>query len=183
MSDQPAAMNLKIIVTGVFSSGKTTLIRAVSEREVCSVYVPIPSPITKIAMDYGLIRGNPETNIVLLGTPSNARYGFDWPVSKKFVLGYIIMVDSTKPETFREAKSILAVFRAYCREPYIVVANKRDIRDAWNLDVFRLALNIPPEISVVPCVATDKPSAKRVLVVMLNEVLKRLALDRGKYGQ
>lgn len=179
MSEQPAAMNLKIIVTGAFSSGKTTLIRAVSEREVCSVYVPIPSPITKIAMDYGLIKGNPETNIVLLGTPSNARFRFDWPVSKKFVLGYIIMVDSAKPETFREAKSILAIFRAYCREPYIVVANKRDIRDAWNLDELRFALNIRPEIPVVPCVATDKESVKRVLVTLLDEVLKAMAKDKS----
>ncbi len=178
MSEQPDAMNLKIIVTGVFSSGKTTLIRAVSEREVCSVYVPIPSPITKIAMDYGLIRGTSDTNIVLLGTPSNARFGFDWHVSKKFVLGYIIMVDSAKPETFREAKSILAVFTAYCREPYIVVANKQDMSNAWSLDYFRLALDIPSEIPVVPCVATDKESVKRVLLTLLDEVLKTMAVDK-----
>ena len=175
MNEQPAAMNLKIIVTGVFSSGKTTLIRAVSEREVCSVYVPIPSPITKIAMDYGLIRGNSDTNIVLLGTPSNARFGFDWPVSKKFVLGYVIMVDSAKPETFREAKSILAKFRAYSREPYVVVANKQDKPNVWSLEDLRLALDIPPEIPVVPCVATDKESVKRVLLTLLDEVLKALA--------
>ena len=180
MSEQPDTMNLKIIVTGVFSSGKTTFISAVSERKVISVDVPIKSPRTEVAMDYGLIQGDSDTTIILLGTPGAIRFSLDWPVTKKFLLGYVIMVDSAFPGTFREAKSILAVFRAYSREPYIVVANKQDKPNACSLDDLRLALNIPPQIPIVPCVATDKKSVKRVLVTLLDEVLKTIATNNVK---
>ena len=170
--------NLKIIVHGPFASGKTTFIRAISERPVISVTIPINHKNDLVSMDYGFIAVDNDISIVLLGTHSARPFQLNWRVAEKFVIGYIIMVDSAYPGTFREAKSILEVFRAFSREPYVVVANKQDKDGAWPLDDLRLALDIPPEIPVVPCVATDKESVKRVLVALLNEVLKAMAVGK-----
>jgi signal recognition particle receptor subunit beta len=60
----------------------------------------------------------------------------------------------------------------------VVAANKQDQPNAWSQDDLRLALDIPPEIPVVPCVATDKESVKRVLVALLDEVLKARAVNK-----
>ncbi len=174
-------MNLKIIVDGVFSAGKTEFIRAASEQKVVTVDVPINLPKTYIGMDYGVIEGVDDTIIILLGTPSAIRFSFDWPVTKNSLIGYVIMVDSAYPGTFREAKSILEVFRAYCREPYVVVANKQDKEGAWEIDDLRRALNLRKEIPVLPCVTSDKESVKRVLVALLDKVLKVLITGESWY--
>ncbi len=61
------------------------------------------------------------------------------------MLGFVVMVDSTRPETFREARSILETFRAYAPTPYVVAANKQDQEDAWELDDMRIALRLDPK--------------------------------------
>ena len=57
-----------------------------------------------------------------------------WEILSEGMLGFIVMVDSTRPETFREARSILETFRAYAPTPYVVAANKQDMEDAWDLE-------------------------------------------------
>ena len=63
------------------------------------------------------------------------------------MLGFIVMVDSTRPETFREARKILETFRAYAPTPYVVAANKQDMPDAWDLEDMRIALRIAPMLT------------------------------------
>ena len=178
MSEQPDTMSLKIIVTGPFSSGKTEFIRAVSETKVISVDVPQNPKSIVLAMDYGHIKADRDTTIILLGTSSGRRFSFDGPITKKFLLGYVIMVDSAYPGTFREAKSMIEAFKVLVREPYVVAANKQDKDGAWPVDDLRIALRIPSEIPIVPCIVTDKESVKLVLVTLLDEVLKRMAADK-----
>jgi signal recognition particle receptor subunit beta len=84
------------------------------------------------------------------------------------------MVDSTKPETFREAKSILETFRAYAPTPYVVAANKQDQDEAWNTDDLRIALRIDPDVKLLPCVARNKESVKEVLLQLLYSILEEM---------
>ena len=76
------------------------------------------------------------------------------------MLGFIVMVDSTRPETFREARSILETFRAYAPTPYVVAANKQDLPDAWELEDIRLALRLSSKVKLLPCVANKKETVK-----------------------
>jgi signal recognition particle receptor subunit beta len=84
------------------------------------------------------------------------------------------MVDSTRPETFREARSILETFRAYAPTPYVVTANKQDLEDAWDIDDMRIALRLDPKLKFLPCVATDKDSVKNVLLELLYSILAEM---------
>ena len=84
------------------------------------------------------------------------------------------MVDSTSPETFREARSILETFRAYAPTPYIVAANKQDLDDAWEVDDMRIALRLDPAIKLLPTVSIDKESVKNTLLELLQTIVAKL---------
>jgi small GTP-binding protein len=171
---------VKIVVTGPFNSGKTEFIRSVSEIDVVSTERKISSEMEKVketttvAMDFGRITVDEDLVLYLFGTPGQRRFDFMWEILSEGMLGFIVMVDSTRPETFREARSILETFRAYAPTPYVVAANKQDRPDAWDMDDMRVALRLDPAIKLLPCVATRKESVKSVLLELLYGILAEL---------
>jgi signal recognition particle receptor subunit beta len=97
-----------------------------------------------------------------------------WEILSEGMLGFIIMVDSTKPETFREAKRILETFESYAATPFVVAANKQDKEDAWEPEDLRIILRLNPKVKVLPCVALNKESVKNVLLELLYSILEQL---------
>lgn len=171
---------VKIVVTGPFSAGKTEFIRSVSEIDVVSTERKITSNAEKIkekttvAMDFGRISVDDDLVLYLFGTPGQKRFDFMWEILSEGMLGFVVMVDSTRPETFREARSILETFRAYAPTPYVVAANKQDCADAWELDDMRLALRLDPQIKFLPCIANQKELVKKVLLELLYSILAEM---------
>jgi signal recognition particle receptor subunit beta len=90
------------------------------------------------------------------------------------MLGFVVMVDSTKPETFREARRILETFESYAGTPFVVAANKQDQDDAWEPEDLRIILRLPETVKVLHCIATEKESVKNVLLELLYSVLERM---------
>jgi len=138
---------VKMVVTGPFNSGKTAFIQSVSEIDVVSTERKITSEAERINM---------------------------WEILSEGMLGFIVLVDSARPETFREAKSILETFRAYAPTPYVVAANKQDLSDAWDVEDLRIALRIDKKIKILPCIAPDKESVKLVLLELLYSILEEM---------
>ena len=175
---------VKIVVTGPFSAGKTAFIQSVSEIDVVSTEKKISSEAEKIkeqttvAMDFGRITVDEDLVLYLFGTPGQRRFDFMWQILSEGMLGFIVMVDSNRPETFREARSILQTFRAYAPTPYVVAANKQDCDDAWDLDDMRVALRLDPDVKVLPCVATDKEMVKKVLLELLFSIQEEMEAGR-----
>jgi signal recognition particle receptor subunit beta len=116
--------------------------------------------------------------LYLFGTPGQKRFDFMWEILSEGMLGFIVMVDSTRPESFREARSILETFRAYAPTPYVVAANKQDAEDAWELDDVRHALRLDKNTKLLPCVATDRNAVKTVLLELLYSILREM--ETGK---
>ncbi len=169
---------VKMVVTGPFSSGKTQFIQSISEIDVVATERKITSEAerikeqTTVAMDFGRITVDDDLVLYLFGTPGQRRFDFMWEILSEGMLGFIVMVDSTRPETFREARSILETFRAYAPTPYVVAANKQDLPDAWDVEDMRIALRLDPRVKLLPCVATDKESVKKVLLELLFSILE-----------
>lgn len=171
---------VKMVVTGPFNAGKTAFIKTVSEIDVVSTERKITKEsekvkdTTTVAMDFGRITIDEDLVLYLFGTPGQRRFDFMWEILSEGMLGFIVMVDSCRPETFREARSILETFRAYAPTPYIVAANKQDRKDAWELDDMRIALRLDSTVKLLPCVATDKESVKSILLELLYQILEEM---------
>jgi signal recognition particle receptor subunit beta len=147
---------VKMVITGPFASGKTEFIRSVSEIDVVSTERKISSDAEKVkdsttvAMDFGRITIDEDLVLYLFGTPGQRRFDFMWEILSEGMLGFIVLVDSTRPETFREAKRILDTFRAYAPTPYVVAANKQDEADSWSPEDLRIALRVEDGVKTLP---------------------------------
>ena len=168
---------VKIVVTGPFSAGKTQFIQTISEIDVVETERRISQPEerikarTTVAMDFGRITVDRNLVLYLFGTPGQRRFDFMWEVLSEGMLGFVVLLDSVRPETFREARDILGTFRSYAAVPYIVAANKQDLADAWAPEDLRIALRIPDGVKMVPCVAMQRRSVKKVLLELLYSIL------------
>jgi hypothetical protein len=178
---------VKMVVTGPFNAGKTEFIRSVSEIDVVSTERKITASgeknikdSTTVAMDFGRITVDDDLVLYLFGTPGQRRFDFMWEILSEGMLGFIVMVDSTRPETFRESRTILETFRAYAPTPYVVAANKQDKTDAWEIGDVRNALRLDPQIKLLPCIANNRDSVKKVLLELLYSILAEMNNQKKK---
>jgi small GTP-binding protein len=171
---------VKIVVTGPFSAGKTTLIRTISEITVLSTEKDITDHTksrkaeTTVAMDFGRITIDRDLVLYLFGTPGQDRFDFMWEILGEGMLGYILLVDSSRPDSLEEAVGILAAFRKMARVPFVVALNRSAGIDQADEANVRSVLELGDEIPVVPCDATDRESVKAVLLALLYSVVDQL---------
>ena len=169
---------VKIVVTGPFNAGKTEFIGSISEIEVVSTEQKITDGAqvvkaqTTVAMDFGRITVDDDLVLYLFGTPGQKRFDFMWDILSEGMLGFVVLVDSARPETFREAKMILDRFRRNSATPFVIAANKQDMADAWPPEDLRIALRAPSNTKVLSCVATDRQSVKNVLLELLYSIVE-----------
>ena len=183
--------DLHVVVDGVFSSGKSSFIQTIAEyaftREVGLGLVTDSQPDSepnllfealkdiKFNMFYGIGRINVDDDIALYFHEKNNRYRpLIELIENPFLLGAVIVVDSTRQETWREARSILETFRAYSPTPYIVVANKQNLPDALPVDYMQKRLRLSDDMLVIPCDSTQKESVKGVLIALLEKVIEAI---------
>src|SRR5512146_1483677 len=177
---------VKMVITGPYASGKTEFIKSISEIDVVSTEAQVSKETaeaqvkdnTTVAMDFGRITVDDDLVLYLFGTPGQRRFDFMWEILSEGMLGFVVMVDSTRPETFREARSILETFRAYAPTPYVVAANKQDLSDAWEVEDMRHALRLDGKTKILPCVATDKKQVKVVLLELLYSILAEMEAEK-----
>ncbi len=158
----------KIVVTGPFNVGKTEFIRTISDIPIVSTERRITDHLraakeeTTVAMDYGQVRlGNDVFH--LYGTPGQPRFDFMWDILAKEMDAFLVLVDSGDRETFLRAKQLLRIFSRKDRVPCLVVANKQDADNALPVPKIAKALGLEGKTPVVPCIATQKRSVRKVL--------------------
>ena len=171
---------VKIVVTGPFSAGKTTLIRTISEITVLSTEKDITDSTrsrkaeTTVAMDFGRITIDRDLVLYLFGTPGQDRFDFMWEILGEGMLGYILLVDSSREDSLEEAVGILAAFRKMARVPFVVALNRSAGVSPADEENVRSVLALDEEVAVVPCDATDRESVKSVLLALLYSVVDSL---------
>jgi small GTP-binding protein len=171
---------VKIVVTGPFSAGKTTLIRTISEITVLSTEKDITDHTksrkaeTTVAMDFGRITIDRDLVLYLFGTPGQDRFDFMWEILGEGMLGYILLVDSSREDSLEEAVGILAAFRKMARVPFVVALNRAAGIDPSDEEKVRTVLELGEDVPVVPCDATDRESVKSVLLALLYSVVDHI---------
>ena len=172
---------VKMVVTGAHQAGKSQFVHALSEIPVVSTErkavdeTRLLKTETTVAIDFGRLAVASDLLLDLYGAPGQRRFDFLWEILAEGALGLIVVVDSTRPETFRETLRIVEFFEGIRPAPYIVAANKQDQPNAWSPDEIRLALRLPEQVQVLPCVALERESCKRVALELLSALMETAA--------
>ena len=141
---------VKIVVTGPFAAGKTTLIRTISEITVLSTERGITDSTsarkneTTVAMDFGRITIDRDLVLYLFGTPGQERFDFMWEILGEGMLGYVLLVDAEREDSLAEAIGILDAFRRMARVPYVVALNRAEGVDRRPRSALRDVLELRP---------------------------------------
>jgi small GTP-binding protein len=174
---------VKVVVTGPFSAGKTTLIRTISEITVLSTERGITDSTRKrkaettVAMDFGRITIDRDLVLYLFGTPGQDRFDFMWEILGEGMIGYLLLVDAAREDSIQEAAGILDAFRTMARVPFVVGLNRAGSDEHMLVESVRSRLEIPSDIAILPCDATDKESVKNVLLALLYAVLDEVEAE------
>jgi signal recognition particle receptor subunit beta len=173
--------SFKIVVTGPFSAGKTTFIKSISEISIVSTERAISDSTrrvkaeTTVAMDFGRITISKDIVLYLFGTPGQERFDFMWQILSEGMLGYILMLDASRPDTYSEGKRILEFFATLSDAPYVIGATRIGDEDsAQAVERIRQELNVDGETQIIPCNAMEKEDVKKVLLGLLYDILKTL---------
>src|ERR687896_523587 len=147
---------LKIVVTGPFSAGKTTLIKTISEvaivgteRDVTDETASIKERTT-VAMDFGRITFAEDLSLFIFGTPGQRRFEVMWEILSEGMLGFILLVHAADERSIEEAAHILETFREYADVPYVVGVSHLDEVAEDQDQVFahvREVLELPEEVT------------------------------------
>jgi signal recognition particle receptor subunit beta len=84
--------------------------------------------------------------------------------------GFILLVDSTDPLSFSDARDLIPVFHSFQFVPFLIAANKQDMQGAVGINQVRREIEAGPDVLVMPCVATQKTSVQQVLRQMISLV-------------
>jgi signal recognition particle receptor subunit beta len=172
----------KLVVTGPFNSGKTQFIKTISDIPVVSTEKRITTEDrgikaeTTVAMDYGRVLLDAHT-LYLYGTPGQARFDFMWEILSGEMDGFVVLVDSTDPPSFPDAAELISLFSGFVNVPYLIAATKTDLAGAARLPEIRRGTRAGGDITVMPCVATQKSSVRQVLLQVLELLKKRHPAD------
>ena len=174
---------VKVVVTGPFAAGKTTLIRTISEITVLSTERGVTDSTRKrkaettVAMDFGRITIDRDLVLYLFGTPGQDRFDFMWEILGEGMIGYLLLVDASREDSVQEAAGILDAFRTMARVHYVVALNRASAEDHALVDSVRQQLQIPSDVAILECDATDKESVKNVLLALLYAVLDEVETE------
>jgi len=153
----------KILITGPYHAGKTTVVHALSTRAVS-----VQRGETTVALDFGHLEYK-GFSADLFGTIGQQRFD---PILEQLggeSVGVILVVDSTKPETFPRALEMLRKARVYGL-PTVVFANKQDLPGALSPEEVKERMKLPPEVPVIGTVATRKDRIIEGLEILLKQI-------------
>lgn len=178
-----ASRPLKIVVTGPFAAGKTSLIQTISEVAVIGTERTITDETrerketTTVAMDFGRVSLGDGLSLLLFGTPGQRRFEVMWEVLSEGMIGFVLLVNGSDERSAAEAARQLETFRAYADVPFVVGVTHLDepgVDPAATLAGVRDRLDLGPEADVVPCDPRSRDDVKDVMLRILFGVLRRL---------
>jgi uncharacterized protein len=173
---------LKIVVTGPFDAGKSTLVRTISEITVLSTERDVTddpdgghSERTTVAMDFGRITVAPDLALYVFGTPGQHRFEFMWDILAEGMLGFVLLVDAERADSVDEARRIREHFSAIADVPYVVVVNKL-VGPGAAAEVARVRhhLGVPDAVPVLVADVRRREDVKQVVIALLQVVLTRV---------
>lgn len=169
----------KLLVTGPFAAGKTSLIQSVSQTPVVATDVATSGAEagvkarTTVAMDFGTYAIEDDAvRLLLFGTPGQRRFWFMTDIMKGEVDAVVYVVDAEAEHTHAEAGAAMRELLRDLRVPLVVAVNRCD--DQETAALLARGLGSLASESVVPCQLIEHESGRAVVIEALLSVLDRL---------
>jgi len=161
----------KILVTGPYHSGKSSIVHAISTS-----YVSVDRMGTTIAMDHGYLdyKGFAAD---IYGTPGQEPFDPILEFLAEEAVAVILVVDATKPETFARARTMLQLTKGYAL-PMVVAANFSDLPEALGPDEAREHLKLDPGVPVIPTIAVRGAGVEELLEALFGLLMSEERLSQ-----
>jgi signal recognition particle receptor subunit beta len=173
----------KLLITGPFAAGKTTLIQAVSQTPVVDTDVVTSGDEasvkahTTVAMDFGTYTvDDGDVRLLLFGTPGQRRFWFMTEIMKGEVDAVIYVIDAEAEHTHLEAGAAMRALLRDLRVPLVVAVNRCD--DGEQAQLLARQLGTLASETVLPCQLIHHESGRGVVIEALLSGLDRLERDR-----
>lgn len=172
---------VKILISGGFGVGKTTMVTAVSEitplrteERLTTAGVGVDSVVgveqkttTTVALDFGRITLTPDLVLYLFGTPGQQRFWFMWNDLAVGALGAVVLVD-----TRRLGSSFAAIdFFEKRGIPFVAAVNCFEGQQRYSAEQIRGALALDSTLPVRMFDARDRGACRDVLISLVDHVL------------
>ncbi len=154
----------KVVVTGDADAGKTTFIHTICDRARSAEQMG-----KTVAMDRGHIDRD-GLRVDIFGTPGQERFDPLMAPIMRQAVGVILMVDSTRPDTFPRGRQMLNMAWRHGLHA-IIAANKQDVEGAMSADEVAHHIAPPEGVEVVACRADDRDTASHVFDRLLYKIL------------
>ncbi len=153
----------RILVTGPFNAGKSTVVRSLSEKAVS-----IDRMGTTVAFDYGNVNIS-GIEAEVFGTPGQERFEFIFKIFAREVSGVLLVVDATRPEELPRAKQMLDLVGP--RIPFVILANKSDLPGALPPDDIAHRMGLEADVPVVPTVASENKGVRDAILILAEMII------------
>ncbi|CAB4857037.1 unannotated protein [freshwater metagenome] len=172
----------KILVTGPFAAGKTSLIQSISQSPVVTTEVATTGDEaevkenTTVAMDFGtfvldgLEDGEETIHLLMFGTPGQDRFRFMTDILKADVDVVTFVIDAEAPDTFAEARQMLTLVMTGLEAPLVIAVNR--CGDPAQARRVADALGAKMSVPVIPCQLVDPASGREVVAEVLVALLQ-----------
>ena len=182
----------KILVTGPFAAGKTSLIQAISQSPVVTTEVHTAGEEaavkanTTVAMDFGTFALEPHTadeapvQLLMFGTPGQERFRFMTDILKADVDVVTFVVDAHAVDSRAEARAMLGLLMLDLRVPLVIAVNRCDDHESARLVADDLGVSA--EVPAIPCQLIDPESGREVVAEVLVALLEATDLALAAPG-
>jgi signal recognition particle receptor subunit beta len=154
---------LHVFVTGPRGSGKSQFLYALGD----------PADWwqdDEAGLEYRHLVVDDTLDVYLFCAVDASRFDHLLDIPQRDVLGYIVMVDSTNPDAWGEARVMMANCRGYALLPTLIAANKQDLPGAATAEQVGAWIGVDHMMGVQPCIATDPKSVRNVFLQLLYMV-------------